>query len=400
MKKFILSVSVMLFTASLLLRCNDEDSPASFRTTPFEFPRIADFPSVLNIPEDNPMTKEGIELGRYLFYDGRLSGRIDKDSLMSCGSCHLQSRAFECGIDHPRFTGGQPRGIPHPSYPEGKPTPHVMLPVVNLAYNNKGYMWNGFLEASNTKTGLPGYDFSEVPNMNFRNLEAFTYMAIVAPHEMKGSLKSTVSAISSDPIYPPLFYDAFGSNDVTAERISKAISQFVRSIVSYRSKYHQWLRGEAQLTASERRGYDLFFSEEADCFHCHGGTALLTSYDYFNNAKDTEFTDPRDRYSITNNLQDKGAYRAPSLINVELNGPYMHDGRFKTIDDVIDFYSEGLVYSDYVHPLMKFVNQGGVHLTDDEKKDLKAFLLTLTDHALLTDPAFAAPKQISEWHAH
>jgi cytochrome c peroxidase len=141
----------------------------------------------------------------------------------------------------------------------------------------------------------------------------------------------------------------------------------------------------------------MYFSEKADCFHCHGGTALLTSYEYFNNAKDDAFTDTRDRFSITKMPWDIGAYRAPSLINVELNGPYMNDGRFKTLDEVIDFYSEGLIYSEYVHPLMKNVRKGGVHLTAEEKADLKVFLLTLTDHELLTDPKYIAQQEIEEW---
>jgi cytochrome c peroxidase len=396
LKKVGVAISVLCFASSLFVRCGDDES-VNFKTTPFTFPSLPDFPTKLNIPKDNPMTVEGIELGRYLFYDGRLSGRTDKDSLMSCGTCHLQSRAFECGPDHPRFSGGHPRGIPSIEYPEGKPTPHVMLPVVNLVFNTTGYMWNGFLEESNTMTGIPGYDFSEVKDMNFKNLEAFTYMAIVARHEINGSISQTTDAIRSDPMYTPLFKKAFGSAEVTPERISKAISQFVRSIISYRSRYHKWLRYEVTFTEAEQRGHDLFFSEEADCFHCHGGTALLTSFEYFNNAKDSEFNDSRDRYSITKLPWDIGAYRAPSLINIELNGPYMHDGRFSTLDEVIDFYSEGLVYSPYVHPLMKFVHQGGVHLTSQEKSDLKAFLLTLTDHDLLTDPSYAAPPELGEW---
>lgn len=393
-KQFVLFASATIFLASLV-RCNDEETKS--KPTPYSFPSIPGFPTLLNIPTGNPMTVEGVELGRFLFYDGRLSGRLDKDSLMTCSTCHLQSRAFECGVDHPRFTDGHPRGMPTPDYPDGKPTPHVMLPVVNLAYNNLGYMWNGFLEENNSATGIPGYDFSEIANLNFKNLEAFTYMAIVAKHEINGSIANTVTAIKSDPLYPPMFEKAFGTNEITAERISKSLSQFVRSIVSYRSKYHRWLRNEAQLTDSELRGYDLFFSEKADCFHCHGGTTLMTSYLYANNAKDTEFTDTRDRYGITKLPWDKGAYRAPSLINCELNGPYMHDGRFKTLDEVIDFYSEGLVYSESVHPLMKFVNQGGVHLRSSEKADLKAFLLTLTDPYLLSDPAYGPPQAIREW---
>jgi cytochrome c peroxidase len=397
MIKWKLSLIVTLIIAvfiSVMNGCN-ADGEIVHKPTAYNFPKVAGLPTMLNIPSDNPMTIEGVELGRYLFYDGRLSGRLEKDSLMSCGSCHLQSSAFECGYD--KFPDGHPTGLPLRGFPNGKRTPHVMLPVVNLAFNNNGYMWNGFLEHNNTMTGIPGYDFSDVPNPSFTNLEAFTYMAIVAKHEMNGSLTRTVETIGTDSRYPPMFLRAFGSGQITAERISQAISQFIRSIVSYRSRYHGWLRGEEILTVSEQRGYSLFFSEKADCFHCHGGSSMMTTYDYYNNAKDSVFTDIRDRYSITGKIWDTGAYRAPSLINVEMNGPYMHDGRFKTLEEVINFYSDGLVYSPHVHPMMKFVHNGGVHLTNEEKSDLKAFLLTLTDHALLTEPAYAPPADLDEW---
>jgi len=384
--------------AAIFQACNsDPENPVAEEPTPYQFPELKYFPTELNIPEDNPMTVEGVELGRYLFYDGRLSGRTHPDSLMSCGSCHIQEQGFEIGMGNPKYPDGHPRGLPTDGYPEGKPTPHVMLPMTNLVFNNTGYMWNGFLEESNNLTSIPGYDFSSVSNLNFKNLEAFPYMAIVAKHEFDGNIRKTVDLIASDPRYPEKFKAAFGTEEVTAERMSKAITQFIRSIISYNSKFHKFLRHEVELTDAEKRGHDMFFSEVADCFHCHGGTALLTNNLYFNNAKDSVFTDSRDRYSITGDPMDIGAYRAPSLLNVELNGPYMHDGRFKTLDEVIDFYSEGLVYSESVHPLMKNVNKGGVHLTDEQKADLKAFLLTFTDHELLTDPKYGPPADLGQW---
>jgi cytochrome c peroxidase len=397
-KQLVLAVSVLSLIISLLPGCDHEDPERG--PIPYQFPDMKGFPTRKNIPADNPMTVEGVELGRYLFYDGRLGGRLHKDSLMACSTCHLQPNAFECGVNHPRFTNGHPRGIQTSDFPEGKQTPHVMLSVVNLVFNNTGYMWSGFLEETNEMTGIPGYDFSEVHDINFKNIEAFTYMAIVAEHEMNNSIANSVMAIKTEPLYPQMFAKAFGNDDITAERISMALSQFVRSIVSYRSRYHQWLRNETTLTDSELQGYDLFFSEKADCFHCHGGTVFMTNFEFANNAKDTVFTDPRDRFSITKLPWDIGSYRIPSLINVELNGPYMHDGRYQTLDEVIDFYSEGLVYSEFVHPLMKFVRFGGVQLTDVEKTNLKAFLLTLTDHELLTDPAYGPPQAIEEWVAH
>jgi cytochrome c peroxidase len=120
----------------------------------------------------------------------------------------------------------------------------------------------------------------------------------------------------------------------------------------------------------------------------------MTTNLFFNNAKDSVFIDPFDRYGYTGEDTDIGAYKAPSLINVELRAPYMHDGRFLTLEEVIDFYSEGLVNSEYVHPLMKQSNEGGIHLTQQQKADLKAFLLTLTDQELITDPNFGRPDEL------
>ena len=235
--------------------------------------------------------------------------------------------------------------------------------------------------------------------LNYKYLESLVWMSIVAEHEFAGSIDQTVEMIASIDKYKPMFKAAFGTEEVNIDRISKAIAQFIRTIVANNFKFYKYVRRETELSPSEMRGYELFFSEEADCFHCHSGSLLMTTTDYYNNAKDTVFNDSRDRFSVTNNLMHTGAYRSPSLINCEINGPYMHDGRFKTLDEVIDFYSEGLVYSDYVDPLMKNVREHGVQLSDEEKADLKAFLLTLTDHELLNNPAYGPPSDIGEYLA-
>ena len=126
----------MLLTAFFATGCGDKPESTG-KPTPYQIVIPKYFPTDIVIPADNPMTVEGIALGRYLFYDGRLSGRTNTDSLMSCGTCHLQSRAFECGIDHPKYIDGHPFGI------TGIRTPHVMLPMMNLVFNNEGYFWNG-----------------------------------------------------------------------------------------------------------------------------------------------------------------------------------------------------------------------------------------------------------------
>ncbi len=400
---FIFFLMFVLFVSSIVLgtqACTDKETLPTpidgFNPTPYTIPDIPFFPKKLNIPADNPMTEEGIKLGRYLFYDGRLSGRTHPDSLMSCGSCHVQSKGFKTGIDHPKFHGGQPFGIPDDEYPEGRPTHNFALALTNTVYNSNGYFWNGFIHENNNKLGSSSLGVPTLPEFHHKNIESIVWKTIAARDEINGSFEKTVNTIAAVPIYPAMFKAAFGSEEVTMERINKSIAQFVRSIISYRSKFHKYLRDEVELSEQELRGHDLFFSEDADCFHCHAGTAMMTTLEYFNNAKDTEFNDPFDRFSVTGNSIDIGAYRAPSLINVEVGAPYMHDGRFSTLDEALDHYNSGLVYSDDVHPLMKYVREGGVQISEAEKADLKAFLFTLTDHEMLVDPAFSRPGDLDD----
>jgi cytochrome c peroxidase len=372
-----LSGRILAFTGLLAMllisSCREKDNV--IQTTPYTLTIPRFFPTHLNIPADNPLTVEGIALGRYLFYDGRLSGRTDPDSLMSCGTCHLQQNSFECGINNPRFTGGRTVGI------TGIPTPHVMLPLINLVWNENGYFWSGLIAENG-------------PDPAKRNIEDIVYMGVTAPHELDADTNRVKSLIQSIPGYPDLFEKAFGSPIVTFRNISKAISQFIRTLVSSNSKFDRYLRGEEQLNSQELSGYVLFMTEDGgDCFHCHGGDGnpLFTTNLFYNNGKDTLFTDTRDRYSVTHDPADIGAYKAPTLRNVTLTAPYMHDGRFKTLEEVIDFYSEKVVWSPYIHPLMHHVNDGGIRLLPSEKADLIAFIKTLTDESFLTNPAFSKP---------
>lgn len=359
--------------------CDKEPLPDEipWSATPYhlQIPRF--FPTLVNIPSNNPLTIEGVALGRYLFYDTRLSGYTgtDSDSMMSCATCHVQANNFDVGMNNPRFPDGQTFGV------TGIPTPHNPMPLMNLVFNHEGYFWNGMICEAN-------------PNPNRRTLEDVVSMGIIAPHEMNSTIEKAVAAIKTDAYYPEMFKKAFGTSDITIERIEKAVAQFIRTLISADSKFDRYMRGEAQLTDSELRGYILFTTEEgADCFHCHGseGTPLFTTNLFYNNALESEFTDPRDRYGFTGNTSDIGAYRAPSLRNVEVSAPYMFDGRFKTLDEVLEFYNTGLVYSPYVHSLMHKINEGGALLTPTQLADLKAFLLTLTDEQFLTNPDFANP---------
>lgn len=378
-KKYISLCFGILISMLVLLSC-DPPEPVEFKATPYQLQIPKYFPTNLNIPDDNPMTVEGVKLGRYLFYDGRLRGYLgtEPDSLMSCATCHIQEHGFECGLNHPRYTDGRPFGV------NGKKTHHSMLPLCNLVFNNNGYLWNGFI-------------YKENPNVSRRNLENIVSMAIVAEDEMNTTIERAVNAIKKIDIYPPMFKAAFGTEEVTIDRIEKAIAQFIRTLISGNSKFDRYIRGEEQLTPDELAGFVLFTTEEgADCFHCHGsdGNLLMTTNSFYNNALDSVFTDTQDRSSVTGNSFDVGTYRAPTLRNIGVTAPYMYDGRFKTLDEVINFYSEGLNATPYVHPLMHKIADGGALLTPKEKRQLKAFLLTLTDDDFLTNPNFSKPRDL------
>ncbi|MEG1555491.1 MAG: cytochrome c peroxidase [Bacteroidales bacterium] len=342
----------------------DEYTPTYYK---LQIPKF--FPTKLNIPADNPLTVEGIALGKRLFEDSRLCGYLgaNPDSMMSCATCHVQAHNYDVGMDNPRFPNGVTVGL------SGIPTPHSPMPLINLVFNHEGYFWNGMIHPSN-------------PNPVQRTLEDVVSMGIRAPHEMNSTVDKAVAAIQAQTSYAELFQKAFGTPEINIDRIEKAIAQYIRTLISSNSKFDRYMRGEAELTSQELRGYVLFTTEEgADCFHCHGGdgSPLFTTNLFYNNGLDGSFHDTRDRYNVTGNQQDMGAYRVPTLRNIAVSAPYMHDGRFKTLDEVLDFYNSGLVNSPYIHPLMHKVNDGGMLLTPSQISDLKAFLQTLTDEFFL-----------------
>ena len=320
-------VSILPLLLLGLLSCKPEHKDP-YQPTPYELLKPAYFPNATNIPADNPMTEEGVALGRKLFYDPRLSGRDHAESITCCASCHHQEKSFEYGA------------------PTG--THHAMLPLINLTWNTTGLGWNG----------------------GVATLEDMVLAAVTSPVEIDADTNQVVRYLQNTNDYPELFEKAFGSRDITFINIERAIAQFVRNLVSADSKFDRYLRGEEQLSQDELEGYLLFVTEDgADCFHCHGGggNALMTTHLFYNNGLDDHFTDPQDRQSITGNPADQGAYKAPTLRNIAVSAPYMHDGRFTTLDEVIDFYSDGVKNSATISPLMHHVMQGGVRLTEEER---------------------------------
>jgi cytochrome c peroxidase len=208
--------------------------------------------------------------------------------------------------------------------------------------------------------------------------------------EMDESLERVAKKLSSNPSYPPLFNKAFGSTKIDADRISLALEQFILSLTSYRSKFDLAMAGLTQLTPEEQRGFELFMTEfeprmgqrGADCFHCHGG-ALFTDSQFHNNGLDVSSADPG-RAKITGRDSDHGKFSTPTLRNVALTAPYMHDGRFKTLEEVIDHYSSGVQRSPTLDPNLAKHPNDGIGLTSADKKALVAFLKTLTDTNLPT----------------
>jgi len=355
--------TTVLVGITFFISCQKEDpNDMIIPATPYEFKIPKGFPTNPNIPKDNPMTVEGVKLGRYLYYDDRMSGKADQGMGMSCSSCHLQKFSFENGIG---------KGIGT----TGLETDNVMLPHVNLAWNPGTYGWNGSI--ASIEDDIDG--------------------VVEGPVEFVSTWPDVVNAISAVPEYPAMFNAAFGTPEINKDRIKKAIAQFVRTQISSDSKLDRVIRGEDNFTPAEQRGLVLFTTEAgADCFHCHGapGNPLMTTNLFYNNAKDTVFDKIGDRYSVTHDSRDIGAYKATTLRNIEVTGPYMHDGRFKTLDEVIDFYSEGLEYSEYSHPLMHKVYPPyghGAMLNPAQKADLKAFLLCLTDTVFLNNPDLSSP---------
>lgn len=306
------------------------------------------FPDI-EIPADNPMTVEGIALGRRLFHDSILSA----DFTQSCASCHQAAASF---TDPKQFSIGV----------DGLAGNRNAMPVINLAWS-PSLFWDG------RAASLEDQALGPVPN----------------PIEMHLEWSVAEDRLNAHSEYPELFKVAFGSKEITKELVVKAIAQFERTMISANSKYDRRLQRLENLNEQEFRGFDIFFTERGDCFHCHGNI-LLTDNLFHNNGLDSTFTD-KGYEMVSGDPKDRGKFRTPTLRNVEFTAPYMHDGRFKTLEEVVEHYSSGVKFSNTIDPLMKKVDQGGLQLTTSEKADLVAFLKTFTDTAFMTDEKFQSP---------
>ena len=291
----------------------------------------------------NTLTKEGFILGRKLFYDPQLS----RDNSISCGSCHQQFAAFS-HLDH-----NVSHGIDNLLGVRNAPG------LFNLNWNTS-FMWDG----------------------GINHIEVQPIGPITNPVEMDESIANMVTKIQNDASYTSLFNDAFGTETVTSQLIFKAIAQFQGMLVSYNSKYDLYSRGQTSLTSSEQNGLNLFM---AKCNTCHTAP-LFTNYEFMNNGLDTIFTDAG-RATITSLASDSGTFKVPTLRNIALTRPYMHDGRFTSLDAVLDHYVSGVKNSSTLSSQVA----GGIPLTTTEKADIIAFLKTLTDNTFKNDERFNDP---------
>ena len=351
-------IFLIIVIAILTFTCSEDRVNPEFDPSPYLLELNGDLPEPA-IPPDNLLTNAKVKLGRMLFYEKKLS----KDLTQACADCHLQKDAF---TDIRPFSIGVEKL-------EGK---RNAMPIFNLVYHINGFFWDGRATLLRDQALKPIQD----------------------PLEMNETLSNAVAKIQNEKIYQDQFIRAFGSDSVSALKISLAIEQFMISIVSHDSKYDRYLKGAATLTLEEERGKDLFFKEYdplnnikgAECFHCHSGFNF-TNNEFMNNGLDTDsnFKD-LGRFNVTKNASDKASFKVPSLRNIEFTAPYMHDSRFNSIDEVIDHYNSHVKQSSTTNILLQN-NIKGLNLTTQEKSDLKAFLKTLSDNTYLNNPEYKSP---------
>jgi cytochrome c peroxidase len=333
--------------ALLLLACSKSEKITEQVAAFIGFQQPAGFPAPEYKFANNKVTKEGFELGRKLFYEPRFS----RNNTISCGSCHLQTSAFthhghdiSHGIDDRLGSRNSP-------------------PIMNLAWNTT-FMWDG---------GVFDLDLQPVaPITNFV--------------EMDETVSNVLVKLRNTPPYPALFKKAFGSDDITTADMMKALSQFMVMLVSDQSKYDSVMRKQGvTFTPDEQQGYAIF---QQKCSGCHK-EPLFTDHSFRNNGITPGPNNDLGRYPITLNPADKYKFKVPSLRNLAYTAPYMHDGRFYTLQGVLTHYNEEVTDMPTLDPLLKVNGKPGISLTSDEQQKLLTFLNTLNDKNFIKDERFS-----------
>lgn len=335
-----------------------------------------------NVPLDNPMSDAKVELGRWLFYDNRLS----VNDTMSCSTCHIQALAF---------TDGKPRSIGA----TGVMHPRSSMTLVNTAYASRLTWANQLLDRLEDQALTPMFGDNPIEM------------------GMSGREHKIVELLRSDEHYRALVQEAFPNDEdpFSVLNVIRSIAAFVRTIISDDSAYDQYLGGDGNAIDDQaKRGMELFFSERLECFHCHGGfnfTDSTTHADsnvdrvgyhntglYNTDGNGSYPVDNTGLFDMTGEVRDMGRFKAPTLRNISVTAPYMHDGSVATLDDVISHYArggrlleEGPHAGDGRRSPFKSEFIRGFELSEDERSDLIAFLESLTDRNVLQDPSFSDP---------
>ncbi|RZJ72267.1 cytochrome c peroxidase [Flavobacterium sp.] len=330
-----------------LASCSSDET--SYVDVPLAIEKPSNFPDLAYNFEANQPTQAGFELGRKLFYEGRLSA----DGTISCGFCHIQQHAF---THHGHSLS---HGIDNAVGMRNTPA------IQNMAFQ-PFFMYDGSTD----------------------NLDLQPVIPITSEVEMHGNLANIVTVLQSDPDYRKLFKRAFPNAEIDTEHLLKALGQFMAMLQSSNSRFDKFRRNESggSMTPDENSGYQIFQNK---CASCHA-TDLQTDNSFRNNglAVNMQLND-EGRFRVTHLVSDKYKFKVPSLRNVEKTAPYMHDGRFYTLDAVLDHYAAGVQPSATLDPILNQNGTPGIPLTLDEKSKLIAFLKTLTDDDFLTNPKFS-----------
>lgn len=365
-----------LVFAIILTGCVGETLPVE----DYEWDLPEGFPAI-RVPDDNPMTESKVELGRRLFYDTRLSA----DDSLSCATCHRQELAFTDGL--PRAKGVF-----------GDLHPRSAMSLTNVAYAST-LNWANPIETRLEHQVLTPL-FGEAP----------------PEHGIGGMEDIVIARLKTDATLARLFDTSFPDEGVSVATVAKALAAFQRTLISGNSAYDRWVRGDdSAMSASALRGKELFFSERLECFHCHGGFNFSQSVDHqsmifdesqfhnnglYNLGSEGDYPEPNQGlYEFTGLASDKGRFKPPTLRNIGVTAPYMHDGSISTLAEVIDHYAaggrnitEGLHQGDGAQNPNKHEFVTGFFISEDEKNDLLAFLNALTDHEFLERQDFGPPK--------
>lgn len=350
---------IITFVCTLFIQgCTDPEYVVQFDETPYGFSH-GELPAP-ELPTDYPLTQQRVTLGRRLFHDGQLSST----GTQSCSSCHSQAAGFS---DNRKYSIGV----------RGLPGTRQGMPLINLAWHRRGFFWDG-----------------RSPTLREQALHP-----IRDTLEMDESLDNVVKKLQASKVYREQFVRAFGNDSITPERIGIALEQFMLTLVSTQSKFDKVVRGYDLFSESEERGRQLFMREfdptgrtkGAECFHCHA-EPFFTNDRFMNNGLDDDasFRD-LGRELVTGSPTDRAKFKVPTLRNITRTPPYMHDGRFTSLEEVVRFYNTGVKKSSTVDPLMQFNLKPGLNLSVHDEQDLVEFLKTLTDEVFLTNPLYRMP---------